>query len=60
MISDSFIGDVVYIKVTGQPTVILGSVQAANELLDTRGMVRVKSLLVLHSLLLCVRFDILR
>ena len=32
-------GDVVQINVTGQPVVILGSLRAANELLDSRGTV---------------------
>ena len=33
----SYIGDVVAITAMGQPTLILGSVKAANDLLDAKG-----------------------
>ena len=31
-------GDIVQVNVMGQPTVILGSIEAASELLDQRGV----------------------
>jgi hypothetical protein len=59
-IADSFLGDVVYVNLIGQPVVFLGSYKAAIDLLEHRGTIYSSRKQSVMGTKMCVLWVILR